>query len=216
MKACARLGISFLTLYAFSLENWKRPRAEVRFLMSLLREYLKETIDDLNENNIRLDRIGRINELSKAVQKDLEEAVKQTSQNNGMRLTLALNYGSRAEIVDATKELLKCSSHDEELCIDEEAISRSLYTRNLPDPDLLIRTSGELRLSNFLLWQSAYSEFFFTPKSWPSLDSRDIDFNLFLFAYETILAAIALNLSAVNFFLSPNPTTSHLLILPSP
>ena len=174
VKACARLGISFLTLYAFSLENWKRPRAEVRFLMSLLREYLKETIDDLNENNIRLDRIGRINELSKVVQKDLEEAVKQTSKNDGMRLTLALNYGSRAEIVDATKELLKRCSHDEELCIDEEVISRSLYTRNLPDPDLLIRTSGELRLSNFLLWQVAYSEIWVTSKFWPDFEQSDL------------------------------------------
>lgn len=174
VKACARLGISFLTLYAFSLENWKRPRAEVRFLMSLLREYLKETIDDLNENNIRLDRIGRIDELSQAVQKDLKEAVKQTSQNDGMRLTLALNYGSRAEIVDATKELIKCSSRNEELYIDEEVISRALYTKNLPDPDLLIRTSGELRLSNFLLWQVAYSEIWVTSKFWPDFEQSDL------------------------------------------
>lgn len=174
VKGCTRLGISFLTLYAFSLENWKRPRAEVRFLMALLREYLKEAIDDLNENNVRLDRIGRIGELSKAVQNDLERAVERTRNNKGMRLTLALNYGSRAEIVDATRELVKRGSLNGKLRIDEETISRSLYTRELPDPDLLIRTGGELRLSNFLLWQVAYSEIWVTSKYWPDFTQLDL------------------------------------------
>ena len=174
VKGCTRLGISFLTLYAFSLENWKRPPAEVRFLMSLLREYLKDAVDDLNENNIRLESIGRIGELSKAVQKDLERAVERTQNNKGMRLTLALNYGSRAEIVDATRELVERGSRNGDLCIDEETISQALYTRDLPDPDLLIRTSGELRLSNFLLWQVAYSEIWVTDKYWPDFTQLDL------------------------------------------
>ncbi len=142
--------------------------------MALLREYLKEAVDDLNENNVRLDRIGRISELSKAVQNDLERAVERTRNNKGMRLTLALNYGSRAEIVDATRELVKRGSHNGQLRIDEETISQALYTRDLPDPDLLIRTSGELRLSNFLLWQVAYSEIWVTSKYWPDFTQLDL------------------------------------------
>ena len=174
VKASARLGVSFLTLYAFSIENWKRPRSEIQFLMALLRKYLKDTITELNDNNISLGHIGRIGEFSKGVQKDLERAVELTGNNNGMRLTLALNYGSRAEIVDATRELVRRGVHNGEIQIDEETLGQYLYTRDLPDPDLLIRTSGELRLSNFLLWQVAYSEIWVTDKFWPDFTQLDL------------------------------------------
>ena len=174
VKACTRLGVSHLTLYAFSVENWKRPPTEIRFLMALLSEYLKGAVDDLNENNISLNRIGRIHELPKGVQRDLERAVEKTCKNTGLRLTLALNYGARAEIVDAANELIRRSVQNGRLPIDEETISSCLYTRDLPDPDLLIRTSGEMRISNFLLWQIAYAEIWVTEKLWPDFTQIDL------------------------------------------
>jgi len=167
VEACARLGVPYLTLYAFSVENWKRPHAEVQLLMSLLREYLKKEINELNEQNISLGVIGRIGELSAPVRSDLERAIQQTQQNTGLRLTLALNYGSRAELVDAVRALVARARSNGALEIDESAVSRQLYTAAIPDPDLLIRTSGEMRLSNFLLWQAAYSEIWVTDTLWP-------------------------------------------------
>ena len=174
VKACARLGVSFLTLYAFSIENWKRPRSEVQFLMALLREYLQDAVADLNDNNISLGHIGRVHELPKRVQQALQRAVELTGKNNGMRLTLALNYGSRAEMVDATRELVRRSVRNGKIQIDEGTLGQYLYTRDLPDPDLLIRTSGELRLSNFLLWQVAYAEIWVTDKFWPDFTQLDL------------------------------------------
>lgn len=174
VEACARLGVSYLTLYAFSVENWKRPRTEVELLMSLLREYLKREIVNLNKNNISLGVIGRISELPGPVRRDLARAVERTHQNSGMRLTLALNYGARAEIVDAVKELAERIAHNGQIHIDEKTISQHLYTRGLPDPDLLIRTSGELRLSNFLLWQAAYAEIWVTEMLWPDFKQQDL------------------------------------------
>jgi undecaprenyl diphosphate synthase len=174
VEACARLGVPYLTLYAFSVENWKRPHLEVKLLMALLREYLKKEIGELNKQNISLGVIGRIAELPKPVQRDLENAIEKTRGNTGMRLTLALNYGARAELVDAVRALashLKQNGHGE---IDESAIGRHLYTHALPDPDLLVRTSGEMRLSNFLLWQVAYSEIWVTETLWPDFTQLDL------------------------------------------
>lgn len=174
VEACARLHIPYLTLYAFSVENWKRPRAEVELLMQLLREYLKKEIAELNKQNIRLGVIGRIQELQKPVQRDLATAIERTRHNTGLHLTLALNYGSRIELVDAVRELIERARHNGGVAIDEASVSRHLYTRELPDPDLLIRTSGEMRLSNFLLWQAAYAELWVTETLWPDFTKDDL------------------------------------------
>ena len=174
VEACARLGVPYLTLFAFSVENWKRPHTETTLLMSLLREYLKKEISELNRQNIRLSVLGRIHELSKPVQRDLESALESTRQNTGLRLTLALNYGARAELVDAVRELVSKAKQNGDVIIDEATLSSHLYTRDLPDPDLLIRTSGELRLSNFLLWQVAYSELWVTETLWPDFTQADL------------------------------------------
>jgi undecaprenyl diphosphate synthase len=174
VEACARLGVPYLTLYAFSVENWKRPHTEIKLLMRLLREYLKKEIDELNRQNIRLAVIGRIQELPKAVVHDLENALDRTRQNTGLRLILALNYGARAELVDAVRELLARMKENGSVTADEATVSAHLYTRDLPDPDLLIRTSGELRLSNFLLWQVAYAELWVTETMWPDFQQKDL------------------------------------------
>ena len=177
VKACARLGIPCLTLYAFSVENWKRPRTEVKLLMGLLREYLKKEIAELKQNNIRFSAIGRIESLPQSVQRDLNETVERTRSNTGLKLTLALNYGGRAELIDAVRSLATDLKGNEGLdpeSITEESFSRHLYTRDLPDPDLLIRTSGEMRLSNFLLWQVAYSEIWVTDILWPDFTEREL------------------------------------------
>ena len=174
VEACARLGVPYLTLYAFSIENWKRPHTEVRLLMGLLREYLKKEIKTLNEQNSRLGVIGRIGELPKAVQRDLQVALDKTRDNNGLRLTLALNYGARAELVDAVRDLTARLARDGDLKIDEASLGQCLYTGGMPDPDLLIRTSGELRLSNFLLWQVAYAEIWVTDTLWPDFTQNHL------------------------------------------
>jgi undecaprenyl diphosphate synthase len=174
VEACARLGVPYLTLYAFSIENWKRPHSEIRLLMHLLREYLKKEIGELNRQNIRLGVIGRTRELPTAVQGDLQTALEKTGQNTGLRLTLALNYSARAEVVDAVRELVASTERNRDVTIDETTLSDHLYTRGLPDPDLLIRTSGELRLSNFLLWQAAYSEIWVTDTLWPDFTQQDL------------------------------------------
>jgi undecaprenyl diphosphate synthase len=174
VEACARLGVPYLTLYAFSVENWKRPHTEIKLLMGLLREYLKKELDELNKQNISLGVIGRIHELPANVQHDLERTIEKTRQNTGLRLTLALNYGSRSELVDAVRELAERLKHNGEFAIDEKTFSQLLYTRTLPDPDLLIRTSGEMRLSNFLLWQAAYSEIYVTETLWPDFTQEHL------------------------------------------
>jgi len=174
VEACARLGVPYLTLYAFSVENWKRPHTEIKLLMGLLREYLKKEIGELNRQNIRLEVIGRIQELPKPVLEDLQNALERTRQNTGLRLVLALNYGGRAELVDAVRELLARAKENGSITVDEALLSEHLYTRGLPDPDLLIRTSGELRLSNFLLWQVAYAEIWVTETLWPDFTQKDL------------------------------------------
>jgi undecaprenyl diphosphate synthase len=171
VETAARIGIPSLTLYAFSEENWKkRPRSEVDFLMGLLSRYLKQEVPTLNKNNIRLEYIGRQQELPPAVQEKMGWARDATRQNTGMVLTLALNYSARTELVDAFRAMVDAAARNggvEHLQISEEAVCRHLYTRHLPDPDLVIRTSGEMRLSNFLLWQLAYAEIYVTPTLWP-------------------------------------------------
>ena len=165
----ARLGLGALTLYAFSTENWKRPRYEVDALMRMLRKYLRLELDEIHRQNIRFQTIGRTEALAPRVKDEIARASQQTAANRGMVLSVALNYGGRAEIVDACRTAIKKlaaqgKSADE---LDEQSIERELYTRNLPDLDLLVRTSGELRISNFLLWQSAYAEIYVTDTLWP-------------------------------------------------
>ncbi len=171
VETAACIGIPALTLYAFSEENWrKRPKTEVDFLMRLLCRYLKAEIRTLNENNIRLRYIGRRHELPPVVQREMAEASEATDSNTGMILTLALNYSARSEIVDAFRSLAEAAARNggfDHLEVTEQAISENLYTRDLPDPDLVIRTSGEMRLSNFLLWQLAYAEIYVTQTLWP-------------------------------------------------
>ena len=171
VECASRIGIPSLTLYAFSEENWKRrPRAEVDFLMKLLARYLKQEVPTLHENNVRLEYIGRLHELPPFVQEKMEWARKETSHNTGMLLTLALNYSARSEIVDAFQAMVTAAANNggiDHLRVSEELVSQHLYTRHLPDPDLGIRSSGEMRLSNFLLWQLAYAEIYVTPTLWP-------------------------------------------------
>jgi undecaprenyl diphosphate synthase len=171
VETAARVGIHALTLYAFSEENWKkRPKSEVDFLMGLLSRYLKAEVPTLNENNIRLEYIGRQQQLPKDVQERMEWARLSTAHNTGTVLTLALNYSARSELVDAFRSMVNAASQNgglEHLRIDEDVVGEHLYTRHLPDPDLVVRTSGEMRLSNFLLWQLAYAEIYVTPTLWP-------------------------------------------------
>jgi undecaprenyl diphosphate synthase len=172
VESSARLGLEVLTLYAFSLENWKRPRTEVDTLMGLLQEYLRKELQTLQRNDIRFRVIGRPGDLAESVQGELRSAVDATAGNRGMVFNIALSYGGRAEIVDACRALLREGADPEAL--DEAAFARRLYTAGLPDPDLLLRTSGEMRVSNFLLWQIAYAEMWVTPTLWPDFRRRHL------------------------------------------
>jgi undecaprenyl diphosphate synthase len=172
VETCAQLGVKVLTLYAFSVENWKRPRAEVDTLWRLLRVYLRRELRTLMRNNIRLTAIGRTQALPLVAQQELRYVMQRTSENTGMRLNLAINYGGRAELVDAVRSLIAEGVPAEE--ITEERLSAALYTSGLPDPDLLIRTSGELRVSNFLLWQIAYAEIYVTETLWPDFTRAEL------------------------------------------
>jgi len=169
VETAARLGISYLTLYAFSTENWKRPRLEVDALMGLLREFLRKEIRSLKRNNIRFQTIGRERGLETSVSREIDRARKETGNNNGMVLTVALNYSGRSEIAEACRALaVECLALGRDPSeISEYDVERHLFTRDLPDPDLLVRTSGEMRVSNFLLWQIAYSEIYVTDVLWP-------------------------------------------------
>lgn len=175
IESSARLGLEALTLYAFSVENWKRPRKEVLTLMNLLKEYIRQELATVNRNNIRFRAIGRIRELEESVSSELQRAMDTTQNNTGMLLNVALNYSGRAEIVDTVNRLLRESGQNgHPLTVSEDLISQSLYTSGIPDPDLLIRTSGEMRISNFLLWQIAYSEIYITPTYWPDFRRRHL------------------------------------------
>jgi len=172
VETSARVGIGVLTLYAFSVENWKRPRAEINTLMMLLKRYIRLELGTLKKNNIRFRVIGRPEELTADVQNELELGIQQTASNTGMEFNIALNYGGRAEIVDAARRAIAAGVHPDEL--DERRFANFLYTAGQPDPDLLIRTSGEMRVSNFLLWQIAYAEIWVTDTLWPDFRRRDL------------------------------------------
>lgn len=176
VENCAKLGIEFLTLYAFSTENWNRPKLEVDTLMKLLIGALKKELKTLQDNNIKLNAIGNIDTLPSGVKKELLDVMDKTAQNTRMTLTLALSYGSRDEIINAVKiisEKVKNNIISTET-IDESIINEHLYTQNMPDVDLVIRTSGEHRISNFLLWQIAYAEFYFTEVLWPDFTEEEL------------------------------------------
>ena len=177
VETCAHLGVKVLTLYAFSVENWKRPRAEVETLWRLLRYYVRQELPELQKNDIRLQAIGRPEALPPQVRRELDAAMDATAANRGLLVNLAINYGGRAEIVDAINSILEVARLDGSigtLKLDEELISANLYTSSSPDPDLLIRTSGEMRISNFLLWQIAYAELYVTETLWPDFTRRDL------------------------------------------
>jgi undecaprenyl diphosphate synthase len=177
VETCAQLGLEALTLYAFSVENWKRPRLEVEGLWRLLRFYLRKELPKMMRNGVQLMAIGRIEALPEVVQMELQDVISKTANNRGMRLNLAINYGGRTELVDAMNAMLENARAEGNLSaleITEESISEHLYTAGLKDPDLLIRTSGEMRVSNFLLWQIAYSELYVTETLWPDFSRRDL------------------------------------------
>jgi undecaprenyl diphosphate synthase len=172
VEGSARLGIRVLTLYAFSVENWKRPAAEVSTLMLLLKRYLRSELNTLLRNNIRFKVIGRMEDLARDVQGELRDAEQRTAANSGMQFNIALNYGGRAEIVEAARRMAADGIPADQ--IDEARVSSYLYTAGQPDPDLLIRTSGEMRVSNFLLWQIAYAEIWVTDTLWPDFRQKHL------------------------------------------
>ena len=179
-RACGEMGIGYLTLYTFSQENWSRPRMEVSALMNLLVETIRREIDELMENNVRLHVIGRMEELPEKPRVEMEEGIRRTAENNGLNLVLALNYGGRIEILDAVTRF--CQEQQDGLDLSElteQVFEKYLYTKGMPDPDMVIRTSGESRVSNFLLWQMAYSEIIITSTLWPAFRRKEL--------YEAIL-----------------------------
>jgi undecaprenyl diphosphate synthase len=177
VETCSRLGLQALTLYAFSVENWKRPRAEVDMLWRLLRLYLHRELPEIMRNGVRFTCMGRLDGLPDQVRQEIEIAIDATARNRGMRLNVAINYSGRAELVDAVNAIVEDARLEgrlRDLRIDEAAIASHLYTAGLPDPDLLIRTSGEMRVSNFLLWQIAYAELYVTDTLWPDFRRADL------------------------------------------
>ena len=177
VEYCGETGVEYLTLYAFSTENWKRPKAEVVFIMTLLKSFIKRNIDNLDRNQVRIRATGRLDDLPSGPLSELRNAMIRTGSNEGLNLILALSYGGRAEITDAMRKiavdikagLMQTSD------INEKAISSCMYLPDVPDPDIIIRTSGEQRLSNFLLWESAYSEFYFTDVLWPDFRRKHLE-----------------------------------------
>lgn len=176
VKECSKLGVNHLTLYAFSTENWKRPKSEIDTLMTLLVTYLKKEVKELHKQNVKITAIGDINKLPKNCIEELNNAFEQTKENNGLNLNLALNYGGRYDILNGVNNIIDdiLSGRIDRCDVDENLISNYLSTKNIPDPDLLIRTSGEIRLSNFLLWECAYTEFYFTDIHWPDFDEKEL------------------------------------------
>ncbi len=176
VQACGEWGVKYLTLYSFSVENWKRPRSEVSALMSLLKRFLRSELAELMKNGVRLQTIGRTTDLPLPIRRELQSVIRETKDNKGLTLVLALSYGGRAEIIDAVqeiaKEVLKGDLKLEK--IDESVLASHLYTRDIPDPELLIRTSGEMRVSNFLLWQISYSEIWVTETLWPDFNRDEL------------------------------------------
>jgi undecaprenyl diphosphate synthase len=175
-EACREFGVQYLTLYAFSSENWKRPKREVDALMKLLELYLKRETKVMMKNNIKLQAIGRLHDLPESCQRELHRAIETTANNTELTLILALSYGGREEIIDGVKSIVEAVSkgHIDKAMVDTEMFGKHLYTRYYPDPDLLVRTSGEMRLSNFLLWQMSYTEFYITDKLWPDFRKEEL------------------------------------------
>ena len=175
-EACVELGIEFLTVYAFSTENWKRPEAEVNALWALLEHFIAQETPTMMKNNVRMLAIGRLHELPESCQRALQATIELTSKNTATTVVLAVNYSGRTELVDATREICAkvLGGQIQPSDVDVETISRHLYTREIPDPDLLIRTSGEMRLSNFLLWQLSYTEIHVTDTLWPDFGKADL------------------------------------------
>jgi undecaprenyl diphosphate synthase len=176
-EACVELGVEYLTLYAFSSENWKRPPAEVEALMGLLELYLRNEEATMMKQGVRLQAIGRLHDMPESCQRELHRVIEATAQNTKMTLILALSYGSRDEIVDGVKSIIDSveKGHLDKAMINADVVSKHLYTRYYPDPDLLVRTSGELRLSNFLLWQLSYAEFYITDMLWPDFRKPQLE-----------------------------------------
>ncbi|MBE7709058.1 MAG: isoprenyl transferase [Cyanobacteria bacterium SIG32] len=172
LKACHKFGVKYLTVYAFSTENWNRKPEEVEFLMDLLAHTIKNELDELHENGVVINFIGDLTKLNSKLQEILNNAVEHTKDNKGVKLQIAFNYGSRDEIVNAVKKIVSQGVQADD--ITEDLISKQLYTQNIPDPDLLIRTGGEMRISNYLLWQIAYSEIFVTKEYWPDFDEKSL------------------------------------------
>jgi undecaprenyl diphosphate synthase len=173
IEHCARSGVSYLTLYAFSTENWGRPKQEVGWLMRILGRVLKREINELHENGVRVRHLGRIEVLSRSLQRQVRDAEALTAGNSRITVCVAFNYGGRAEIVDAIRQIV--ADGIPASAIDEQTVAERLYTGGIPDPDLIIRTAGEMRISNFLLWQSAYSELYVTDVFWPDVDAAVLD-----------------------------------------
>ncbi len=176
VEACKELGTKFLTLYAFSSENWSRPKPEIRALMALLRDFLRKKTPEMNQQGVCLRAIGRLEELPKECRSELARSIEQTSSNTDLNLVLALSYGAREEIVDAARQLASeaAAGQLDPQSIDKASFQERLYTADIPDPDLLIRTSGESRVSNFLLWQISYAEIVITRKLWPDFGGVDL------------------------------------------
>lgn len=172
LEGCVEYGVKILTIYAFSTENWQRPEDEVRGLMRILEEVIQKEVKELNEKGVCIRHLGRLDGLSPRLQRQIQKAVELTRENSRLILNVAFNYGGRAEILDAVRGLIRDGISPED--IDEELFSRYLYTAGLPDPDLIIRTAGEMRLSNFLLWQGAYAEYYSTPTYWPDFDKEEL------------------------------------------
>ncbi len=180
LKAAHKFGVKYLTLYAFSTENWNRKQEEVDFLMGLLANTIKSQLDELNENNVKLRFIGYLKALNPTLQEILAQAVETTKNNTGVNLQIAINYGARNEITNAIKDMMYQGVKPED--VDEELVSKFLYTGSIPDPDLLIRTGGEMRVSNYLLWQIAYCELYITNTFWPEFDEEALKNSILEFA----------------------------------
>ncbi len=177
VKVCGEIGVKYLTVYAFSTENWSRPPQEVEFLMNLFADTIKKEVEELNKNNVRLRFLGRLSQFSEGLQEKMNWSMEKLSLNTGLTLNVMVNYGGRGEIVDAVKEILKEKDKEKDEDkgeVTEEEIERHLYTRGMPDPDLLIRTASEMRISNFLLWQIAYSEIYITEVFWPDFRREEL------------------------------------------
>ncbi len=180
LKAAHKFGVKYLTLYAFSTENWNRKQEEVDFLMNLLASTIKSQLDELHQNNVKLKFIGYLKALNPQLQEILSDAEEKTKNNNGVNLQIAINYGARNEITNAIKDMINQGVQAQD--VDEELVSKFLYTSDIPDPDLLIRTGGEMRISNYLLWQIAYSEFYVTKMYWPEFDEEALRNSILEFA----------------------------------